>query len=230
VENKELQQRLFRTQDLTLSASLAALYIITTFFPFDAFLGGAGIISYEIISVPLIAALLRPRPAVLAAIVGSLGMAAFHTGTFPAFGFFALAVPIVAITMGSIGFHIRYGSILEWGYVLFGAVFYVAYSRGGTLLWLAPYTIVIASLPLALKSKGRYQVVILAFYTAMCWQVTLNILSIGIVGLVDGFWTVVTPFMFLERTVATIGSATLIVALKSRLEDRLELSQEVLRR
>jgi hypothetical protein len=217
MQNTQFQRRLFTTQELTLSASLAAVYIVTTFIPVDAFIGGAGIISFEIVTVPVVAALLKPRPASATAVVGSLGMAVFRTGTFPAFGFPALLISTVAIITGSLGFHTRYGPVLAWGYVLFGAIYYLAYSKGGTLLWLAPYIAVIASLPLALTSTGTRAIVIQAFYTSMTWQVTLNIFSIGIAGLVGGFWAFVTPFMFLERAVATIGSASLIVVLKNRL-------------
>jgi hypothetical protein len=230
MESTRIREKLFTTQDLTLSAALAAFYIVSTFIPVDAFLGGAAIISLEIVTVPVIAALLKPPQASATILVGSLGMAVFQTGTFPVFGIFALLVPIIATILGSFAFHYRYGSVLAWAYVLFGAVYYLAYSKGGTLLWLIPYIIVIASLPVALKAKGTRSIPILAFYTAMTWQVTLNILSIGIAGLLDGFWSIVTPFMLFERTIATVGSVALITALKSRLGTRLGLNQELVGR
>lgn len=229
METQRIQNRLLTTQELTLSASLAALYIVTTFIPVDAFIGGAAFISLEIVTVPLIAALSRPRVATVTAIVGSLGMAIFRTGTFPVLPFFAMAIPIISITLGSFSFHFRYGPTLSWAYVLLGAGYYIEFSKG-TLLWLAPYVIVIASLPLALSSKGPLLTGLLAFYTAMVWQVTLNILIIGIGGLTGAVWAIITPFMFFERTVATVGSFVLIVALKSRLGETLGLRQEVLRR
>ncbi len=229
MESTRIRRRLFATRDLTLSAALAAFYIVSTFIPVDAFLGGAAIISLEIVTVPVIAALLKPPQASATILVGSLGMAVFQTGTFPVFGIFALLVPIIATILGSFAFHYRWGPVLAWAYVLFGAVYYLTYSEGGTLFWLIPYIIVIASLPLALTATGTRSIMIRAFYTAMAWQVTLNVLSIGIARLLDGFWSTVTPFMLFERTVATVGSVALIIALKSRLGTRLGLDQELVR-
>src|SRR5437867_11119611 len=226
MKSTRVPEKLFTTRDLTLSAVLAAFYIVSTFIPVDAFLGGAAIISLEIVTVPVIAALLKPPQASITIIVGGLAMAVFQTGTFPVFVIFALLVPIIASILGSFAFHYRFGTLLPWAYVLFGAIYYLVYSEGGTLFWLIPYIIVILSLPLALTAAGMRSIIIRAFYTAMAWQVTLNILSIGIARLTDGFWSIVTPFMLFERTVATVGSVALIIALKSRLGTRLGLDQE----
>src|SRR5713101_9662544 len=122
MESPRIPRTLFTTRDLTLSAALAAFYIVSTFIPVDAFLGGAAIISLEIVTVPVIAFLLKPPQASLTILVGRLGMAVFQTGTFPVFGIFALLVPIIATILGSFTFHYRYGSVLAWAYVLFGAV------------------------------------------------------------------------------------------------------------
>ncbi len=229
MENNRIRRNLFTTRDITLGAALAAFYIVSTFIPVDAFLGGAAIISLEIVTVPVIAALLKPAQASVTILVGSLGMAVFQTGTFPVFGLFALLVPIIATVLGSFAFHYRWGPLLAWAYVLFGAAYYLEFSKGGTSFWLIPYIIVIVSLPLAWTATGTRSIIIRAFYTAMAWQVTLNILSIGIAHLLDGFWSIVTPFMFFERTVATVGSVALIIALKSRLGTRLGLDIELVR-
>jgi hypothetical protein len=57
----------------------------------------------------------------------------------------------------------------------------------------------------------------------MTEQVTLNILSISILSLTGPVWSVITPLMYLERTIATLGGAAGIVALKSGLGGRLDL-------
>ena len=105
-----------------------------------------------------------------------------------------------------------------------GAIYYLLFSSGGTLLWLIPYGIVIVSPLGVLKIGGAIHTGILSFYTAMCEQVTLNVLSISVLGLVGAVWTGITPFMYTERTVATIGGTLLIVTIKSRLGERLEIS------
>src|SRR5437867_10651809 len=128
MKSTRVPEKLFTTQDLTLSAAFAAFYIVSTFIPVDAFLGGAAIISLEIVTVPVIAAILKPPQAAATILVGSLGMAVFQTGTFHVFGILALLVPIVATVLGSFAFHFRYGSVLPWAYVLFGAIYYLTYS------------------------------------------------------------------------------------------------------
>jgi hypothetical protein len=57
----------------------------------------------------------------------------------------------------------------------------------------------------------------------MSEQVSLNVFSISLLNLTGDFWIGVTPLMFLERTVATLGAFAVIVALKSQLGSRLEL-------
>src|SRR5256885_3225554 len=68
-----------RTAELTFAASLAATYIITTYIPLTPFIGGPGFITLEIVMLPIIAALLRPIPALATVFVGSLGMFFFSS-------------------------------------------------------------------------------------------------------------------------------------------------------
>ena len=94
-------------------------------------------------------------------------------------------------------------------------------------MWLVPYAFVIFSLPLGLIIKGNFRIVLLCLYTAMAEQVTLNILSIGLLGLVGPIWAIITPFMYGERALATIVGASVVVALKSGLGRRLDLDSPV---
>ncbi len=229
METPRFKRPSLTTTDITLSAALAAVFVVSTFFPVDAFIGGAGIITFEIILVPVIAFTMRPVLAAVTISIGAVAMALLQGGTTPAFGILGILVPIIATVLGSVAFHYRYGPILPWAYVLSGAVYYLGYSKGGTTFWLIPYIIVIISLPAALSLKEDRSVALLAFYTAMAEQVTLNVLSIGVVGLVGGIWAIITPFMLLERTIATVGSYILIVGLKRGLGARLP-SQEYVRR
>ena len=220
------------TTELTLAATLAALYVISTLFPISPFIGGGpGFITAEIVMLPLIAALLRPPLATASIVAGSLGMALLGTSIYGTFGPLGILVPIVATVLGSFAFHYRFGFVLPWAYVFSGAVYYLLFSEGGTIVWLIPYFIVIVSPLAAFKLSGSLKVGLLSFYTAMSEQVTLNVISISVLGLVDGIWTIISPFMFVERTVATLGGAVLIVALKSGLgigrETRLKEPLEV---
>src|SRR5213596_1471702 len=216
-----------RTAELTLAAGLAATYVITTFVPLTPFIGGPGFITLEIVMLPIIAALLRPIPALSTVFVGSLGMALGQPSFYQVFGLPGLLVPLVAVGAGSIAFHYRLGPVVPWAYVLAGAVFYVALSKGGTLFWLVPYLLVIVSLPAAFRLKNNPRIGILTFYTAMTEQVSLNILSISLLSLTGPVWLGITPLMYLERTIATFGGAAGIVALKSALGGRLDIAKRI---
>src|SRR5262249_19318315 len=114
---------------------------------------------------------------------------------------------------------------IPWTYVVIGAMYYITFSQGGTLLWLVPYSLVIFSLPLALKLKGRPRILLLCLYTSMAEQVTVNILSISVLNLVGGFWLGVWPLMYFERTLATVVGTSTVVGLKSGLGTRFEIAE-----
>jgi hypothetical protein len=211
---------------LTIASSLAGLFILTTFVPLTPFIGGPAFITLEIVMIPVIAWLLPPSLAVFTALVGSIGMFLAQTSFYNAFGLPGILIPVIATVIGSVAFNYRLGPILAWTYVIIGLVYYILFSQGGTMFWLIPYVIVIISLPLALRNKDKlFTIGLIAFYTAMSEQVTMNILSISLLHLVGPVWTIITPFMYSERTVATIGGTLLIVALKSRLGVRLGLDK-----
>src|SRR2546425_6325706 len=218
-----LGQTRVTTIELALTSTLAAVYIVSAFFALTPFIGGPGFITLEIVMLPIIAFLLRPVLATAAALVGSFGSAFIQTNFFHVFGLPGLLIPLLAVALGSIAFHYEWGPIAPWAYVLAGAIYYILFSKGGTLFWLAPYILVIVSLPAGLKTREPYRIGLLALYTAMSEQVTMNILSISLLNFPGPIWTIITPFMLTERTVATLGGTAIIVALKSQLGTRLEL-------
>src|SRR3989475_8936272 len=201
-----------RTAERPLPHALVSTSIITTFIPLTPFIGGPGFITLEIVMLPINAALLRPIPALATVFVGSLGMALGQPSFYQVFGLPGLLIPLAAVGAGSIAFHYRLGPIVPWAYVLAGAVFYIALSNGGTLFWLVPYVLVIVSLPVAFRTKNNSPTGVLNFFIAMTEQVTLNILSISILSLTGPVWEVITPLMYVERTIATLGGAAGIVA------------------
>src|SRR6266849_2665632 len=213
------------TKELTLASGLAAIYIVSSFLPLTPFIGGPAFITVAIVMVPVIAALLRPLTAAVTVAVGALGMVLAQSSLFQVFGFPGLLIPVGAVALGSVAFHYKWGPILPWAYVLAGAIYYILYSKGGTLFWLIPYALVILTIPVVLRVKGTFRIGGLSLYTAMSEQVTMNILSIAVLGLVGPIWSVITPFMYSERTLATFGGTAVIVALKSRLGSRIGLEE-----
>src|SRR5207245_9123626 len=100
-----------KTAELTLSAGLAATYIITTLIPLTPFIGGPGFITLEIVMLPIIAALLRPIPAFATVFVGSLGMALAQPSFYHVFGLPALLLRLLALRSGRIASHNRRGPV-----------------------------------------------------------------------------------------------------------------------
>lgn len=203
-----------RTRKLALAALFVSLYVAANSVPVDAFIGGAGFITAGIILLPAIAGLLRPREALVASILASIGLFAFQLSVVPIFGFYGLLIPTIGMTLGSLGFHKSLA--FPSAYVIFGAAWYLFFS-GGTPLWLAPYLIVIV-LVVAKQAKlvrlgKRGDLVVYCFATTMCELVTMNIGSISLLHLPGQVWLIITPFMFLERTVAVVGSSSILVAL-----------------
>jgi len=175
---KTIGQAHVTTIELALTSTLAAVYIVSAFFALTPFIGGPGFITLEIVMLPIIAFLLRPVLATAAVLVGSFGSAFIQTSFYNVFGLAGLLIPFLAVALGSVAFHYEWGAIAPWAYVLAGAVYYILLSKGGTLVWLVPYILVIVSLPVALRAKEPYRLGLLVFYTAMSEQVTLNVLSI----------------------------------------------------
>jgi len=123
-------------------------------------------------------------------------------------------VPALAIVLGSLGYHKSY--VYPMAYVVFGALWYTLFSNG-TLRWLIPYLIAVvlflANKVRPFKPGVRLEVVFHSFMVTMCELVTLNIGSISILHLPGALWMVITPFMFLERSVAVVGATSVLLAL-----------------
>jgi hypothetical protein len=203
-----------RTRGLALVATLTALYVAANALPIDAFIGGSGFITAGIVLLPVMARLVKPREAVVLAILAPLGLLAFQLSIIPVFGFAGMAIPALAILLGSLGSHRSY--LIPAAYVAFGAAWYFLFS-GGTPLWLAPYVVAVV-ISVAYEGKvlgrnGRWQTLVHVLDTTMCELVTMNILSISLLQLPGGLWTVITPFMILERSVAVIGATSVLVVL-----------------
>lgn len=203
-----------RTRRLALVAVLTALYIAANAVPIDAFIGGAGFITAGIILLPVISRIVRPWEALIVAVVAPLGLFVFQLSVVPVFGFYGMLIPASAIVLGSLGFYKSY--LIPTAYIAFGAVWYLLFSNG-IPIWLIPYFVAVflAVLnqvrPFARGTKA--EVVLYSFLVTMCELVTMNIGSISVLKLPGALWTIITPFMFVERTVAVIGATSVLVAL-----------------
>lgn len=200
------------TKELSKIAGLSALFVVASVIPISSFIGGAGFISLSLVFVPVMAFLLKPKAAAVSALVGSMVGYVLQIGIGPIYGPVSFLIPTVGAMLGSIGFRSRVGAMIPWGYVLFGGAFYFFLS-GGTLLWLVPYLVVLASLPLVIF-PSRWRIMILCFYATMCELATMTLASITILQLPGSLWSLISPLMFYERTVATVCSFLLISGLR----------------
>ncbi len=203
-----------RTRRLALVALLSSLYVVANAIPIDAFIGGAGFITAGIILLPVLARLLRPKDSIVMALLASLGLFVFQLSVVPVFGFYGLLIPSSAIVIGSLGTYRSY--LYPLSYILFGATWYILFS-GGTLAWLVPYLITILLLAVVQSRRARVskstELVTHCLGSTMCELVTLNVGSVSLLHLPSELWTVITPLMFLERTVAVVGGSSILIAL-----------------
>lgn len=202
------------TRRTALIALLAALFVVGNAIPLDAFVGGAGFITGGIILLPVMARLLRPKEAVVVAVLASVALFVFQLSIIPVFGYYGMLVPAIGIVLGSVGFHRSY--LYPMSYVVFGALWYLLFSHG-TLFWLLPYFIAIvmtvANQIRPFEPRKRLNVVLHSLDTTICELVTLNIGSISLLHLPGELWAIITPFMLLERALAVIGASSILLAL-----------------
>lgn len=195
-------------------SALTALYVAANAVPIDVFIGGVGFITLGIILLPVVTRLVPPRESLVVAAAAPLGLFAFQLSVIPVFGFYGIFIPASAIVIGSLGFY--KSCLIPAGYIAFGAAWYVAFSNG-TMYWLIPYFLAVA---LAVTNQihpfvrgSKVEVLVFSFLVTMCELVTMNIGSISILQLPGNLWTIITPFMFLERTVAVVGATSVLIAL-----------------
>lgn len=202
------------TRRLALVALLVSLYVAANSVPIDAFIGGAGFITAGIILLPVVAGLLRPRDALIAAVLASISLLALQLSIIPVFGFYGLLVPTLGMTLGSLGIH--KSLVYPAAYIVFGTLWYAMFSSG-TMLWLAPYVLAIGLI--AVKESGLVKLgkegdlMIYCLSATMCELVTMNIGSISLLHLTGQVWLIITPFMFAERAVAVVGSSSILLGL-----------------
>lgn len=201
------------TRQLSLAALLGAVYIATNWMPFSSYIGGAGFITASVIMVPVVAALLRPRYAVITGLIGGIGINIFVQGYAMVMPWYSILIPMVAMVLGSIAFHSKTYSWAPGAFLaLEGALYLVAYEYKATPLFLTHYIIgILASLYYFLTGKFKAGLI---FSTAMCDNAMLNIGSIMILGLPAELWIVIFPVSFAERIVATVGGYLLLKAIQ----------------
>ena len=194
---------------------LTSLYVVANLIPISVFVGGAGFITAGVILLPVIAKLLKPKEAVVVAAIASLILFLLQLSIMPIYGFYGLIIPVAGILFGSLGAHKSY--LYPAVYIVFGAVFYLLLS-GGIFLWVFPY-LVAASLSIAYeiipnrRDNRAIEFLVHSLDSTICELSTMTIGSIAILHIPAQLWIVILPAMLFERSVAVLGSVSLLGAL-----------------
>jgi len=130
------------TRQIALAALFGALYIAANWIPFSQYIGGAGFITASVVLVPVIAALLSPRYAIMAGLIGGLGINVFMTGYAMVMPWYSILIPAVAVGLGSYAFHESSKALYPAAFLaLEGLVYLFYYGFKATPLFLTHYVI-----------------------------------------------------------------------------------------
>jgi hypothetical protein len=72
--------------------------------------------------------MLRPHLALLSSIISSIALYVFQVFVAPILGLYSLGIPFIAITLGSIGFHVKKGIMAPWCFIFLSAMLYILFS------------------------------------------------------------------------------------------------------
>jgi len=182
----------------------AAVYSVGGLIPLSTFIGGSGMITAQIVLLPVIVACLCPSSAVLAIVIGSLATAAVNLSVYSVFGLLGLLIPFVGVVFGV--FQKMRWWLLPAVWLLLESTIYV--QLGGTSLWLVPYVFAIIMTAIGLYKSMKLLGIVTV--TTISELAMMNLLSLVVLQLPPEVWTIITPFMYYERAIAIIGSMLLV--------------------
>ncbi len=205
------------TRKIALMSILAATCALTSYLPISVYIGSEALITANVFILPLLAYLSDFEYAIMGAFIGGLVTYFRGTAIAPVYVPFTLLIPVGGALFGALTKRNCVGA-LPW--MVFGAVLYILYS-GGTLLWLGLYSVAIIFNLSTLKYKQ-----LLTFNSCVSTTISelilMDIGSIFLLGFPGSLWIIILPFAVYERTVAALGSITLINGLKRYMSSRME--------
>jgi hypothetical protein len=204
------------SREISMTAIMAAIYVITNLIPISQFIGAAVFIPLSIIFVPVMAYYLQPREALMSAAIGGLGSIFINPGGAAVFGVFAILTPAISVTLGSLGYVNRKYTLIPIGFLVLEFVFYVIWYGGkAPYLWGTHYLIAVILAGIYFFTNKNNLLLIPAI--AMCENAMLNIYSLTIAGLPADLWGFILVPSMIERTIATIGAVLIIQGLNRSL-------------
>ncbi len=203
------------TVDLSLAAMVGAIYILTNMIPISQFIGSAVFIPLSIVVVPVMAWILRPRYAALASIIGGLGSLVLNPIGTAGMGVFAVLIPFVAVTLGSITIHVNGWTSIIWIIVEF-IIYIIRYNGEATYLWGTHYAVAAVIGIYALTTKKKSAIWLVPAIT-MGENAMLNLFSMYVVNIAAPIWSFIVIPSILERSIAAVGAIILIKGLAKAL-------------
>lgn len=197
------------SMQVALVSIFAALYAAASFLPISVYIGGEGLITANVVVLPVIAYLFDPFFASLCSLIGALVMFVTGASITPVYGLLTPLVPLVGAFFGSLTKSNNLAALL-WS--LIGLVSYLLFS-GGTFLWIVFYFIPFATAFLAWRYT-EFKTVNICVTTAISELVAMDLGSIFLLDFPGFLWAIIFPFAIYERTFAVIGSYILIRLLR----------------
>ena len=202
-----------RSRQIALVSILAALYAAASFLPISVYIGGEGLITANVVILPVIAYLFDPPFAAAASLIGALVMFVTGASITPAYGLLTPTVPLAGAFFGSLVKWNRFAAI-PWA--LIGLASYLCFS-GGTPLWAVFYLLPVATALIGRRSS-RLEALNVCVAAAVGELVAMDLGSIFLLGFPGFLWALILPFAVYERTVAVAGSYALIKVFRRYLE------------
>jgi len=193
------------SRQIALVSILAAMYAVTSFFPISVYIGGEGLITANVVILPVIAYLFDPVYAAAASLIGAMVMFATGASITPVYG---LLTPLVTLSGGLFGSLTKKNRFAAVPFALVGLGSYLFFSRG-TPLWAVFYVLPVITAFLSGGSSILY-ILNVCVATTISELVAMDLGSIFLLKFPGFLWIIILPFAVYERAVSVIGSYALI--------------------
>ena len=201
----------------TLKASkigvFAALFVTTSFIPISVFVGASSMLSLNIIITPILAILLTPIEAGVAALIGSF--IALWVAPYQAiFGLTTIFLPLAGAFFGSLVYHKRkIGTLFSAGFLL-GVIWAYLTARSEFPYWVLPHFLAaFLAILSGFNMPKKIRIVLSAFVATICEQAAMLIQAVYLLQLPVVVFSMAFPLMLYERLIGTIGASLIVIGL-----------------
>ncbi|MGB9726791.1 MAG: hypothetical protein ACPLZF_00105 [Nitrososphaeria archaeon] len=206
------------------SIVFSSLYAIFSFIPVGTGLvGGQGSFSLSLAIPPVAGYLLGPIYGPFSMLIGALAYLFFNPTSF--FGFLTPIVPMAGALAS--GLNRRRLSYIVFLYLLLFSAFLIYYYS--EVWWfIIPHTIASISSLLYYIVRGKFRILLNTFSSTFFQHATGTMLAIFLLNINASFLVISFPLMLYERTVSTLVSFLILIALEKYFGQKFFLEQKTL--